>query len=208
MKFVEAGTPNILFSTLEIRRGEFELFVAETGHQSAGTIHYPSNGNWKSTEGNWKNPPGMELQSENHPVTCVSADDAEAFCEWLTTRERKLGRISADERYRLPSVTEWYAALGQPMTDISGGGVPIKRTATPLAARNEVPAEIADLTESVAEWTSTNGRQMGSRLLCGTSWLEIPPQAGTRTREYERNLRGTGIGFRIVLDQSSKKPNP
>jgi serine/threonine protein kinase len=38
--------------------------------------------------------------------------------------------------------------------------------------------------------------------------FEIPPQAGTRTREYERNLRGTGIGFRIVFDRSSKKSNP
>lgn len=208
MKFVEAGIPDIFFSTLEIRRGEFGLFAAATGHQSAGTIYFPSNGNWKSTEGTWKNPPGMEPQSKNHPVTCVSADDAEAFCQWLTARERTLGRISAAERYRLPTAAEWQTASGLPMIDFSGGEVPINPTATPLVARNEVPAEIADLTGSVAEWTCSGGREMGTRILSGTSWLEVPPQAGTRTREYERNLRGTGIGFRIVFDRSSKKSNP
>jgi formylglycine-generating enzyme required for sulfatase activity len=42
----------------------------------------------------------------------VRWDDAQAFCAWLTERERKAGKIGATERYRLPSDHEWSCAVG------------------------------------------------------------------------------------------------
>jgi len=214
MKFVQAGTPDVLFSTLETRRGEFGIFVADTGHHSAGVIQFISNGSWKSVEGNWRNPPGLDPQSETHPVTCVSEVDASAFCQWLTARERASGRISAGQRYRLPGVAEWHAALGLSADSLLMNSpepiIPVVHpNATALAQRNEVPAKIADLSGSVAEWTSSKGRQPDSRIVCGTSWVEVPSPAATPpVRAYNRNLRGVGIGFRIVLDQNSEKTKP
>lgn len=213
MKFVPAGTPGVLFSTLETRRGEFGTFVAETGHHSAGRINFVSKGAWKYTEGTWESPPGMDSQSDTHPVTCVSEVDALLFCEWLTARERASGRISGGDRYRLPSAAEWHAAAGlsaDPLTLNSADAVvPLHLAAIALAPRNEVPGELADLSASVAEWTSSPGRRFESRNVCGTSWVEIPPPAGTITvRAYDRNLRGVGLGFRIVLDRDSGKVNP
>jgi len=45
----------------------------------------------------WRNP-GFP-QQQNHPVTCVSWDDAQAFCVWLSERTGK--------QVRLPTESEW-----------------------------------------------------------------------------------------------------
>ena len=42
----------------------------------------------------------------------MSFEEAMAFCEWLTHRERQEGRISTAEAYRLPTDHEWSCAVG------------------------------------------------------------------------------------------------
>ena len=42
----------------------------------------------------------------------VSWGDAQAFCAWLTERERKAGKLGANEVVRLPSDHEWSCAVG------------------------------------------------------------------------------------------------
>lgn len=50
--------------------------------------------------------PGYQIECElksNHPAFYVTWHDANAFCEWLSKREKK--------KYRLPTEAEWeYAA--------------------------------------------------------------------------------------------------
>lgn len=55
--------------------------------------------------------PGFE-QGPDHPVLQVSRDDAEAFCIWLTERERAQERISEDVGYRLLTDLEWSGIAG------------------------------------------------------------------------------------------------
>ena len=55
------------------------------------------------------NPTG--IKGPNFPVSTVNWDEAVTYCQRLTDRERKAGRIAADQSYRLPTEAEWeYAA--------------------------------------------------------------------------------------------------
>ena len=51
-------------------------------------------------------------QDMDHPVVGVSLQDARDFCQWLTVTERKIGRIEAEEEYRLPTDLEWSRMAG------------------------------------------------------------------------------------------------
>ncbi len=48
-----------------------------------------------------------KFEGDNRPVERVTMDEAVAFCERLTQRERDAGRIDHDAVYRLPTEAEW-----------------------------------------------------------------------------------------------------
>jgi formylglycine-generating enzyme required for sulfatase activity len=60
----------------------------------------------------WKHP-GFPQQPD-HPVVGINWLDAVRFCQWLTARERKAGRLLENQLYRLPSDEEWSRAAGLP----------------------------------------------------------------------------------------------
>ncbi len=88
----------------EVTVGQFKVFVNETNFKTdaekngEGSSGFIRPGEWKKDPLiNWLNP-GFE-QTDDHPVVCVSWNDATAFCEWLSTKEARL--------YRLPTEAEW-----------------------------------------------------------------------------------------------------
>ena len=81
----------VLFSVWETRVQDYEVFAKETGHA-------------------WTKP--KFEQGPTHPAVKVSWDDAQAFCAWLTERERRAGRLGTEESYRLPTDHEWSCAAG------------------------------------------------------------------------------------------------
>ena len=91
-----ASGKTVLFSIWETRRKEYRAFIEATGRD------------WPNSE--WKMK-GFE-QSAEHPAVHVSWKAAEAFCAWLTQRERAAGAIPEGAVYRLPSDHEWSCAAG------------------------------------------------------------------------------------------------
>ncbi len=98
MKFVPVpivGGPTagqrVLFSVWDTRVQDYDVFAKETKRE-------------------W--PEADFAQDATHPAVNVSWEDAVAFCKWLTERERKAGRLGANEVYRLPSDHEWSCAVG------------------------------------------------------------------------------------------------
>jgi formylglycine-generating enzyme required for sulfatase activity len=51
-------------------------------------------------------------QNPDHPIVGVNKADAEAFCKWLTEKERKEDRIRSRHEYRLPTDEEWSLFCG------------------------------------------------------------------------------------------------
>ncbi len=98
----------------EVTRGQFSSFVSDAGYKGSDCWIY--DGDWKKQlSSNWLSP-GF-TQDDNHPVTCVSWNDAKAYTRWLTT---KTGR-----KYRLLTESEWeYVARGGTTTARQWGNAP------------------------------------------------------------------------------------
>jgi formylglycine-generating enzyme required for sulfatase activity len=86
----------------EVTVGQWRAFANATGYmteaETEGGTYVWTGKKWgKDTAVYWDNP-GL-LQNDDHPVTCVSWNDAQKFAEWITLKEGK--------SYRLPTEAEW-----------------------------------------------------------------------------------------------------
>ena len=82
----------------EVTRGQYAAFVRETGKVTGGGCHARSPSWGLNPALSWENP-GF-AQTDDHPVVCVSFQDAAAYAEWLSAR--------TGQRYRLPTDAEWH----------------------------------------------------------------------------------------------------
>jgi len=94
MIFVPVPETTVRFCIWETRNQDYKVFVKE--------------GQWGRV---WPQKPPFE-QGPTHPVVNVGWGDAKDFCVWLTQREQKMGLISSNQVYRLPSDREWSYAAG------------------------------------------------------------------------------------------------
>ena len=91
MHFAPVGQ-DLMASIWETRVSDYAVFVKETRRRGLRPPYFP--------------------QDPEHPVVNVSRDDAQAFCDWLTRREREGERISQSHVYRLPTDLEWSLMAG------------------------------------------------------------------------------------------------
>jgi formylglycine-generating enzyme required for sulfatase activity len=99
-------TKPFYLGTYDVTRGQFRQFVADTSYKTeAEKGREPGAYGWDpdkkefgfNAKYSWRYA-GFE-QTDEHPVVCVSWNDAVAFCHWLSKKESKA--------YRLPTEAEW-----------------------------------------------------------------------------------------------------
>ena len=91
MKFAKVPGTAVLFSIWETRVRDYRMFAEETRRP-------------------WSPPDFVQMPDD--PAVNISWEDAEAFCRWLTARDRKAGCLTDKQRHRLPTDAEWSLAVG------------------------------------------------------------------------------------------------
>jgi formylglycine-generating enzyme required for sulfatase activity/tRNA A-37 threonylcarbamoyl transferase component Bud32 len=174
----------------------------------------------------WRNP-GWP-QGDDHPVTCLSWNDAVEFCRWLSKKE--------GQTYRLPTEAEWeYACragaqtpfhygkgLGSDQANFNGvpyGGAPAGpafNKAVPVKSYRPNDFGLFDMHGNVWEWcgdffdpsyygrspkSDPTGPEAGQeRLIRGGSWGD--EARGCRAairRGWSPSIRAVWLGFRVVM---------
>jgi formylglycine-generating enzyme required for sulfatase activity len=212
----------------EVTCGQFSAFVRATGYKTeaerggvAGGNAY--NGNWGGVAGmDWRTPNfkpanASFIQTDDHPVTCVSWIDAKAFCDWAA---KKNGR-----GVRLPTEAEWeYACRARTAAKWSWGDEESKAGdfawAKPNTADHTHPVGqkkpngfgLFDMHGNVWEWCADwwaaspgvgrdpEGPPSGDRrCIRGGSWWEaaVGCRSSFRSSEEPSN-RLTRLGFRVA----------
>jgi len=98
----------------EVTVAQWKQFIAATSYvtdaEKAGESFVPlkSVRKWGTVKGaSWKDPNFGFKPKDNHPVCCISWNDAVAFCDWLHQQEQKQGRLGSGQKIRLPTEAEW-----------------------------------------------------------------------------------------------------
>ncbi len=156
----------------ELTRGEFRRFVQHTGYRSEaeqgeGCAVWSGSQYERDPARHWASP-GFE-QTDDHPVVCVSWNDAQAYLQWLNTRVAGAG-------FRLLSEAEWeYAAR---------------------AGQGGRPTPWDDAVDTAAQCRHANGMDAAGRAaVAGVSWEAATCSDGHATSAAAQALAPNAYGL-------------
>src|SRR3972149_84186 len=216
----------------EVTVGEFREFVNVTGYITEGEVgdgcsvyggrewKKDAGKEWKEDKGkDWRNP-GF-YQNDNHPVCCVSWNDAAAYIEWLYGKTGK--------SYRLPTEAEWeYAARSggkaekwagtndeSELSDYAWYSKNSESKTHPVGQKKPNGLGLYDMTGNLWEWCSdwydenyySNSPKYnpkgvdnsGFRVLRGGTWYNAPRRLRTSVRaDRNHDKRSNSSGFRLA----------
>ena len=205
--------------------GEFRMFADATNYitdaEIGGGAYVLSQDGWiKNSNINWKNP-GF-IQTEKHPVTCVSWNDAIAYCNWRSDKEglkraytvkgKKVTLNPGTDGYRLPTEAEWeFAAKGGNVSkgfSFSGANEAEKVTWIVINSKNsaqqvgtKTPNELGlhDMSGNVWEWCWDMDQSGSAHRIRGGSWNHHSNHGTVRYRiSRSPETRYGVIGFRLA----------
>ncbi len=132
-----------------------------------------------------------------HPVEKVTWQEAQDYCkkrekrlptEWEWEKAAKAGtETNFYWGNKLDDDYAWYVANSDRKTHRVGQKKPNN-------------FDLYDMTGNVWEWTSSDHKEAGKKVLRGSSWYNGPSVMGTAYRNKSKpEVRGSGFGFRCAL---------
>jgi formylglycine-generating enzyme required for sulfatase activity len=169
------------------------------------------------------NPSDFTAAGKDAPVENVSWDDAMAFCQKLTDREKAAGRLPTGYAYTLPTEAQReYACRAGTTGDYAGDldamawyNANSGNTTHPVGTKQPNGWGMSDMEGNVWEWcrdwyadklrggevTNPMGPPSGSsRVIRGGGWRGVAADCRSAFRSgYESGRRGGSLGFRLAL---------
>ncbi len=131
---------------------------------------------------------------DKYPVVNITIDDAEAYCDWLTTKDPQ-------HSYRLPTEEEWVLAAGHMPKDVAmnSGHVESGLTAIDAYSQSKGACGGIDFWGNCWEWTSSTDTD-GRYIVKGGSWDSKRDDCRSEKSDDVRDgVRGyANVGFRLV----------
>lgn len=218
---------NFAVALREVTVAEFSRFVESAKHSVAREGCSNREGGFFSTsrDRNWRKP-GFD-QGSDHPVVCVSFDDASAYAKWLSQ--------NTGQNYRLLSEAEWqYLAsqvkskpcvsgnrADQSYKKAEGGNGALScddgfAMTAPVGKFEATAGGLYDIEGNVREWVADcandahAGRKAdqlarngncGERMIMGSAWHSDNDEAAVVSRRAAKRTWLTNtIGFRVARD--------
>lgn len=209
------SAPAYAIGRTAVTRSEYAAFARATGRPAA-SCREAYNPFSRMRHLTWENP-GF-AQAGNHPVVCVSWNDAAAYAAWLST--------TTGEPYHLVSSAEWQrAAQGMPAGDACRlgnvddasrrGAVVGERWACNDGAASTAPVGgyapsalgVYGLYGNVSDWLA--GGDARRRPFRGLSWRDGQRQTALgRAGTAGADVGYTNVGFRVVRSIDAAHPAP
>ncbi|HEX5693848.1 MAG TPA: SUMF1/EgtB/PvdO family nonheme iron enzyme, partial [Arenimonas sp.] len=191
------GRPGLAVMRHEVTRSEYAAFASGSGRPAARCRNRLAPISLKKRR--WDDP-GFN-QGGNHPVVCVSYDDARAYAQWLSRR--------TGQDYRLPTTAEW-----RPLADYRGSGnacrdgrINCGSEGTVAASQGPAsPIGLSGARGNAREWLADCGpRGCQRRMAAGLGWRDTTRTPATHVDDFDADTGFDDIGFRLVRAVSAEE---
>lgn len=141
-----------------------------------------------------------EQGKDNYPVVNISIENANAYCDWLTSKDQ-------NHIYRLPNEEEWVLGAGHMPKDVAMNSNHIEAGLTAVDAYKQSTGACGgiDFWGNCWEWTSSTAPD-GQYIVKGGSWDSKRDDCRSEKSGDVRNgTRGySNVGFRVVRTDNNK----
>jgi formylglycine-generating enzyme required for sulfatase activity len=203
----------LAFVTTEITKAQYAKFVAATNRESSKCKHEGGNANSFFSIKSWEKP--HFDQELNHPVICVSWQDAKSYAEWLSQQ--------AGMTFRLPKKSEWLIVAGiqnNPFTACKTANVSAEESSkirnkddkyecddrfmftAPVATFSANKQGLYDIQGNVSEWLlNCETSSCENVVAVGSSWFDGKTLNKIDKEQFLRASYGYSyVGFRLVQE--------